>query len=521
MIKIWCKSADLWQRVVHHKPLGNAVTLKWRICRWGAAQLIILEKKSVVVKKQVASLLGRSMMIRRMTHMSLAAVLVCAASISHAPAAYAAPQYSDIVVDANTGKVLKAADPDGLRYPASLTKMMTLYLVFEALEKGRIKLGTPIRVSAHAASQKPSKLGVRAGETFTVEQGILAIVTRSANDVSTALGEALGGSEGRFAELMTAKARALGMSRTTYRNANGLPNSSQMTTARDQARLGMALYKQFPQYYHYFSARRFVYGKQVIGSHNRLVGSVRGVDGIKTGFTNASGFNLVSSVHIDGKSMVGVVMGGVSTPARDNRMRQLIATYLPQASSHGTTRALASNETSMPEPVAHAARGMEPVPSLPMADVPVPGPRYDGSASLSETAYATEGLQNTPPQTLSNVAPEPKHRKAGIRQPIPPANVDSTVTFSTKQTSGAESASGWTVQVGVANNHDDAMDLLRNAKTKASAGLKHARPLAAPYGEGSSKVYRARFVGFNNQQAALDACKSLKKAGISCWAAMQ
>jgi D-alanyl-D-alanine carboxypeptidase len=471
------------------------------------------------VKKQVESLLSRSMIIRRLTRLSLAAILICAASISHVPVATAAstysPKYADIVIDANTGKVLKAADPDGLRYPASLTKMMTLYLVFEALQRGKLQLHTPIRVSAHAASQKPSKLGVRAGTTFTVEQGIMAIVTRSANDVATAMGEALGGTEPRFAEMMTSKARALGMSRTTYRNANGLPNASQMTTARDQARLGIALYQHFPQYYHYFSTQKFVYGKQVIGSHNRLIGSVRGVDGIKTGFTYASGFNLATSVHIDGKSMVAVVLGGVSTPARDNRMRQLVSTYLPQASSRGTTKALIANATSVPEPVAHASRGMEPVPSLPMADVPVPGTRYENTPSLSETAYANESEQNDAPEAISQIAPKPTRRKTAHRQPSPPANIDNTVTFSTK------AVSGWTVQVGVAGSHSDAIELLERAKTKARSGLKQARPFAAAYGEGSAKIYRARFVGFENQQAALDACKSLKKAGVSCWAAMQ
>jgi D-alanyl-D-alanine carboxypeptidase len=476
------------------------------------------EKKSIAVKKQVVSLLGRSKMIRCMTRISLAAVLACAVSVGHSAAAYT-PQYSDIVVDANTGKVLKAADPDGLRYPASLTKMMTLYLVFEALEKGRLRLNTPIRVSAHAASQKPSKLGVKPGGSFTVEQGILAIVTRSANDVATALGENLGGSEGRFAEMMTAKARALGMSRTTYRNANGLPNMSQMTTARDQARLGMALYKQFPQYYHYFSARRFVYGNQVIGSHNRLIGSVRGVDGIKTGFTNASGFNLVSSVHVDGKSMVGVVMGGVSTPARDNRMRQLIATYLPQASSHGKTRMAAAPEMEVAEPVARVARETSTTSAIPVEDVPVPGARYEAQASLNQNAYADQTLSKPAPQAISEAVPAPKRRKGGVHQLVPPADVDNTMTFSTKPS--AEAPSGWTVQVGVAGNHEDAMDLLQHAKTKGGAHLKSARPFAAPFGEGSAKVYRARFIGFNNQQAALDACKSLKRSGVSCWAAMQ
>jgi D-alanyl-D-alanine carboxypeptidase len=483
----------------------------------GGDKIVDSGKKSVVVKKQVASLLGRSKMIRCMTRLSLAAFMVCAASISNTSTAQAAysPPYADIVVDANTGKVLTSTNPDSLRYPASLTKMMTLYLVFEELEKGKIRLNTPIPVSAHAASQKPSKLGVKRGQTFTVEQGILAIVTRSANDVATAMGEALGGSESRFAQMMTAKARSLGMSRTTYRNANGLPNSAQMTTARDQARLGMALYTRFPQYYHYFSTRRFVYGKQVIGSHNRLVGSVRGVDGIKTGFTNASGFNLVSSVHIDGKSMVAVVLGGVSTPARDNRMRKLIATYLPQASSHGRTKALIAHAASVPEPVAHAARTASSTQSLPLADVPVPGARYEQNTELNETAYANDNNRNEAPMAISKIAPTPKRRKAETLQPIPPANVDRTVTFSTK------SESGWTVQVGVASTHADAMDLLEQTKAKGNAELKKARPIAVAFGDGSATIYRARFAGFEDQQAALNACKSLKKAGVSCWAAMQ
>jgi len=241
----------------------------------------------------------------------VALVVMAVATLSFASSApaSAAPTYAGIVVDAKTGKVLYSENADSLRYPASLTKMMTLYLTFEALESGKISLSSRVPVSANAAAEPPSKLGVGAGRSVTVEQAILALVTRSANDIATALGEYLGGSEARFAKMMTAKARSLGMSKTTYRNANGLPNTAQMTTARDQARLGIALRQHFPQYYGYFSTRSFKFGKQVIGNHNRLLGAVRGVDGIKTGYTRAAGFNLVTSVQADGRSLVGVVIG--------------------------------------------------------------------------------------------------------------------------------------------------------------------------------------------------------------------
>ncbi|EJJ29567.1 D-alanyl-D-alanine carboxypeptidase, partial [Rhizobium sp. CF142] len=281
-----------------------------------------------------------------LTILSMAIAIVAVDSVN-AEAEAANPKYAGIVVDARTGNVLYSENADRLQYPASLTKMMTLYMTFEALEQGRIRLDTPVPFSAHAAAQAPTKLGVRAGGTITVEQGILGLVTLSANDAATALGEMLGGSEDRFAQMMTAKAHALGMTRTTYRNANGLPNTAQMTTARDQARLGIALRQHFPQYYGYFNTRAFKFGNRVIRSHNRLVGSVRGVDGIKTGYTRAAGFNLVSSLQVDGKSIVGVVLGGASTPARDSQMRNLLATYMPKASGSGG--ALVAQSKPMPE----------------------------------------------------------------------------------------------------------------------------------------------------------------------------
>ena len=294
----------------------------------------------------------------RRTGLLLGFFLTCLAVLSLAASpGRAEPKYAGIVVDANTGKVLYGDDPDGLRYPASLTKMMTLYMTFEALESGRIRLDSKVPISANAAKEPPSKLGVRAGGSVTVDQAIKALVTRSANDIATALGEFVGGSESRFAQLMTNKARALGMTRTTYRNAHGLPNTAQMTTARDQARLGMALRQHFPQYYGYFSTRSFKFGKQTIGNHNRLLGSVDGVDGIKTGYIRAAGFNLVTSMQKDGRSIVGVVIGGRSGASRDAQMRKLVAEYFPKA-SRGGKGALIAQAPSAPVCDALAAAGL-------------------------------------------------------------------------------------------------------------------------------------------------------------------
>lgn len=242
-------------------------------------------------------------------------------------------RYAAYVWDTNTGEVLFARNDAEPRFPASLTKIMTLYMVFEALEAGRISLGSPVPVSEKAAAEVPSKLGMRAGSLITVENAIRSLVTRSANDMATALGEMLGGTEENFARLMTARARQLGMNDTVFHNAHGLPDERQVTTARDMAVLGYAIREHFPDRYHYFQTREFNFAGQAIGNHNRLLGRVEGVDGIKTGFTRASGFNLVTSVRLNGRSIVAVVMGGQSGASRDDHMESLIHDHLPRAST--------------------------------------------------------------------------------------------------------------------------------------------------------------------------------------------
>jgi len=218
---------------------------------------------------------------------------------------------------------------------------MTLYLLFERLDAGKIKLDTPLKVSEHAAAQAPTKLGLKPGQTLAVEDAIKGVVTKSANDAAVTIAENLGGDEDGFARLMTQKARALGMTRTTYVNASGLPDDDQLTTARDQALLGRAIQERFPRYYKYFSTEAFVYHGEAMRNHNHLLGAIEGVDGIKTGFTRASGFNLVTSVHRDGRYIVAVVMGGHSAFERDAHMRQLIVDHIKEAALRRSAPAVA------------------------------------------------------------------------------------------------------------------------------------------------------------------------------------
>jgi D-alanyl-D-alanine carboxypeptidase len=328
------------------------------------------------------------------------------------------PPSASIVVDGNSGAVLQASHPDALRHPASLTKIMTLYLLFERLEVGRIKLDSPLKASEHASGQAPTKLGLKPGETITVEDAIKAIITKSANDAAVVVAENLGGDESNFAKLMTQKARALGMTRTTYINASGLPDDDQITTARDQALLGRLIQKRFPRYYRYFSTESFVYHGEVMRNHNHLLGSIEGVDGIKTGFTRASGFNVVTSVHRDGHYIVAVVMGGRSSLERDAHMRELISAQIKETALKRSAPAVAkSNQrdeirsASASAPMASQGNPIDPiqplsvkatifptapVQSAPLAPVPVLG-RVADNAPQPSAQVAARWLSPEPP----------------------------------------------------------------------------------------------------------------------------
>lgn len=256
--------------------------------------------------------------------------------LSNATPVYAHPKAACLILDYNTGKVLYQKNSNVQVPPASLTKMMTLYLVFEKLKSGQLSLEQRFRVSKYAANRAPSKLGLKAGQYVSVHELILGVVTRSANDAATVLAEGIGKSEANFVAMMNQKAQALGMNHTVFYNASGLPHTKQYTTAADMGKLGQALLRDYGGYYHYFSTRTFVYNGQRIQSHNHLLNWYKGADGIKTGYVSASGFNLVASAVRNNQRLIGVVFGAKSAKARDRYMASLLDKYFsktPQATS--------------------------------------------------------------------------------------------------------------------------------------------------------------------------------------------
>jgi len=336
---------------------------------------------------------------------------------------YLRPSFAAIVVDGNSGRALYANNEHALRHPASVTKVMTLYLLFEQLEKGRLRLDSPIVVSAHAASQAPSKLGLRPGETIGVENAIKAVVTKSANDIAVAIAENIGGDEATFAQMMTRKAHALGMSRTHYANASGLPNPEQVTTAHDLAVLGRAIQDRFPRYYRYFSTHVFAYHGALHRNHNHLLGRVEGVDGIKTGYTRASGFNLLTSVRRGSRRIVAVVMGGRTGAARDRAMVGLIEEHIYGGASVRTARAVTERESA--ERVAEAEPDIAPEPVRIAAREPVDEAPASVETTIEEepTPTATIPVRRAAERPAERTAERPSLRAAAAARLAPPVAI--------------------------------------------------------------------------------------------------
>ena len=376
-------------------------------------------------------------------------------------------KYASIIIDANTGEVLHQVNADDLNYPASLTKMMTLYLAFEALHNGQLTLNQTLPVSAHAASRAPSKLGLVPGESVAVRDLILALVTKSANDAASVVAEGLAGSEPAFAERMTQKARRLGMKNTFFHNASGLPDPANRTTARDLATLARALYRDFPGDYHYFATREFVYHGAVLINHNHLMNSFQGMDGIKTGFINASGFNLAASAKRDGRRLIGVVMGGVSARARDVHMAQLLNEAF--ASRRGNLMVANAEEPAFPEnaPAAPLKRGIAARAVAALSPV-----GHAEAAPLAETA------------TL---------RKAGER---------------------VRKLPHWSVQLGAFTHHAAAEKAVA-AVTKLPVAKGKPVLILDPGKTDTERLYRARLVNFTKHEANA-VCSSLHKRHLKC-----
>jgi len=429
---------------------------------------------------------------RRLAARFAAIIVYSAITIALGAGAVQAKQpYAGIVMDAKTGKVLYSHEGTSTRFPASLTKMMTLYMMFEAMEQGKVTKKTRIRFSRHAASMVPSKLGVKAGSSISAEQAIYALVTKSANDAAAAVGEHLGGTESEFAAMMTRKARQLGMSKTTFKNASGLPNSKQVTTAKDMAILGIALREHFPDKYRYFSTRNFKFGKYNYRNHNRLLGAVTGVDGIKTGYTRASGFNLVSSVESGRRSIVAVVLGGKTGKSRNAQMQKLIRLYLPKASK-GRDRMIVAKGRSTSIFAALFKKSQK-------APVPKKRPELKALDVVTTASVATS-------VTAAEPAPQP-------------VAVASKPAVETAQPELIET--GWHVQIGAMPDKENAIRHLDNARAKLPGLFDDVANYTETVESNGTLLYRARFAGYQSKDAAWNACDRLKKAKIDCLALQQ
>mgnify|MGYP002152654362 CR=1 FL=1 len=391
----------------------------------------------------------------------LAAAMVIAAMMAPAQAR---SRYAELVVDGTSGRVFHGRNADARKHPASLTKIMTLYLLFEALDEGKLRLDQKLKASRRAAGQPATKLGLRRGETITVRKAILALVTKSANDVATVVAEAISGSDRKFARTMTRRAQDLGMSRTTFRNASGLPNRGQLSTARDMARLAMAIRRDFPDYFKFFSRTSFTFrGKTYVG-HNNLVGSFRGVDGIKTGYIHASGFNLVTSASRDEGRLVGVLFGGRSAKSRDKRMRKLL--------DQGFIR---------------LARGSQGLPGQYVR----PRGRLDGFGHVPVPRHKP---RNTSPNTSHGT---PFHlaldaAKAADKQAIT-----------------------WSVQIGAFSRPDYAQRHLAKLAGVLPDLMRKAKVTIETVTNSRTLTYRARLHGLNERQAH-DLCRRIRNVKFDC-----
>ena len=445
------------------------------------------------------------------------ASIACAAA-AFAPAAHANSKYAAYVVHAHSGDVLFDRYSNHRRYPASLTKMMTLYLLFDELEAGRLTMDSKLKVSAQAAGQPPSKLGVKKGSTITVRTAIDALIVKSANDVAVVVAESISGSEWRFAQKMTQKARKLGMRRTTFRNASGLPNRKQVTTARDMATLGRRLMQDHPDYWHHFSTKRFTWNGRTYRTHNALVRSFEGADGLKTGYTRRSGYNLATTAKRDGQHLIGIVLGGRSGRTRDAHMRKILAegfsaikrkpaliaalhrerpaprmkpTLIAKLEQEMKAPTLAQNKELKSEIITAAAQFGPPPSTADAFNIDEIGALI--SASSSNGAEVPDELNEFERTRLAALSP--------IDEVVGQGDVEPTLA--------------WSVQIGAYSTKDLAQKELEAA---AIAGelvdrMRAVQPMAGPDG---GSLYRARFTALTESEAS-ETCEMLRKRSINCF----
>jgi D-alanyl-D-alanine carboxypeptidase len=397
----------------------------------------------------------------------LGGVFACLMLFALLNPAVANPRYASLIMEETSGKVLYSRNADKKLYPASLTKIMTLYLLFEAMQTGKVSKNTKMKVSKVAAGRSPSKLYLKVGHSISVENAILALVTKSANDVATVVSEHLGGTEREFAKKMTRKAKALGMTRTTFKNASGLPNRAQVSTARDMAKLAIAMRRDFPQYFHYFSNTHFVWNGRKYKNHNRLLTSYKGTDGIKTGYINASGFNLVATVQRNGVRLIGVVFGGRTGRTRDKHMVSLL-----------------SKQFGRIKPVqVRSAR-------LPAAPIPRPN-------TILKLAQS-KALPKLLPAVPATTAPIPDKQTTAL-----------------SATTLRPTPASWAIQVGSFTRRVSAHKAAIRARRTANDVLDLMPAELSLVSSGGLPLWRVRFSQLKEQEAR-SACAALLSTGAAC-----
>jgi D-alanyl-D-alanine carboxypeptidase len=372
-------------------------------------------------------------------------------------------RYASVVIDSRTGQVLSSRNADQRLYPASLTKIMTLYMTFDALSRGKLKMQQKLKVSARAAGQAPTKLGLKKGGRITVKDAMFGLITKSANDAATVLAEAMAPTEAAFARKMTAQAKKLGMSRTSFRNASGLPNRRQKSTAHDMALLGAAMIHDFPQFYRYMSLQSFNYKGKSYKNHNNLLGRYAGADGIKTGYIRASGFNLVASAKRGDNRLIGVVFGGRTAKSRDRHMQKLLD------------------------------KGFNRVETVRPFSIPLPSVR-----PVNVALGKSHGGQLRKPIVVASAQPAP------IIKPVPKAILT------------APGVKNWGIQVGAFSRASKARDQLNMAMSRTDGLMNGARYNIRKVTRKGQPIYRAQMLGFSEKQA-YTVCKNLKRQAVNCF----
>ena len=473
--------------------------------------------------------------INRLVAFVAICVVAIAISASGSPAA-ANAKYAGIVVDAKTGKVLYSSNADARRYPASLTKVMTLYILFEEIEAGRLREDSRLKVSANAAAQPPTKLGLKPGSTIRVRDAMRALAVKSANDAAVVVAEAISGSEAEFARRMTRTARALGMKSTTFKNASGLPNSGQVTTARDMAILGRAVEQHFPGHYKVFSMRTFSWGKKSYRNHNRLLGRVKGVDGIKTGYTRASGYNLITSVRHNNRHTVSVVLGGRTSARRNAHMTDLVRRYHNKARRGGADAPILAAGPVRKPPLPKARPAGLAVATITQSVTPQkPRLATGGPIQLAAAAYGRPASKPSNPavdaiadrilaasQAAALAYPDGEGEGDGDSLPADltrladkryPQRARPAESTAAKPIRG-----GWQIQVAAVPTETGAISVLKQVQAKAGDLLNAADPFTQPVDNNGARLYRARFAGFSGKSEARAICRKLKRKSVTCLA---